>query len=62
MKGVFKTGSLHPSPQETITDADLDQNSVELFETLANRVRGPGAEAKGPPGARAEQVIITVFS
>lgn len=30
-------------PQETITEKDLDQDSIQLFEIVANGVRRPGA-------------------
>lgn len=63
MKDVFETGSLPPSPaslpQETISEKDLDQDSIHLFEMVADKVRRPGAEAEGRGllGQRAEEVI-----
>lgn len=34
-------------PQETVSEKDLDQDSIHLFEMVANGVRSPGAEAEG---------------
>lgn len=72
MKGDFKrlAPSLTPFPQETISEKDVNKDSVKLFEIVANRVRGPGAEAEGrwPRGRGAEglkgeaQQVITVAS
>lgn len=45
--------------QETISEKDLDQDSIHLFEMVVNGVRSPGAEAEGrgcwAPGA--EQMV-----
>lgn len=48
MKEFFGLGSFPtPFPQETPSKKDIDEDFINLFETVAGQVREPWVEAEG---------------